>query len=478
MNEQSTQLTVNYNCNLLVLSTTSSSTGYRCYNEYYNFHRIGIDTVGVSIIMVSSTKCVQGLNCFHRSLLSRKMRQTTYRMLSVTTDRKKVLVVGAGAIGLRTTLELLERDVSVVLESPRHPTHISTCSMGAGGLWMPFHVNDQRVNRWAKETLDELIPIGNDETTKIVEIVPTIVLLKDHTGPVVSDFVNQGDYKCEPGAHTETTSFPEWTTMDERIAFQHMTIEMLSWQNIVYRLRIPSQQELIDAGYSYAWLFRPPIVDAPNMLQHLLQQVSDHPNTVSVNVETGREYESVQQLQDRAAELGCDTVVNCTGLGANRICQDDQLVGARGILLHFDRSACVRRPSVVESSYGNNIHDAVITTETIWGSDTMPCYLIPRGDTIVVGGSYLEGDTELSIRENERERLLQNATNMGVDIEKCKIDGEWTGFRPFRQTVRCEIETNEAYSNGVKVVHSYGYGGSGWTVYVGAAKECANLVLT
>ena len=67
---------------------------------------------------------------------------------------------------------------------------------------------------------------------------------------------------------------------------------------------------------------------------------------------------------------------------------------------------------------------------------------------------------------------------MGIDIEKCKIDGEWTGFRPFRQTVRCEIETNEAYSNGVKVVHSYGYGGSGWTVYVGAAKECANLVLT
>jgi D-amino-acid oxidase len=350
--------------------------------------------------------------------------------------------------------------------------------MGAGGLWMPFHVNDHRVNRWAKETLDELIPLGNDETISTVEIVPAIVLLKDHTGPVVSDFINQGDYKCEPGTHTVTSSFPEWTTMDERIAFQHMTIEMLSWQNIVYRLRIPSQQELTDAGYSYAWLFHPPIVDAPNMLLHLLQQVSNHTNTVSVNVETGHEYESIQQMQDRAVELGCDTVVNCTGLGASRICQDDQLVGARGILLHFDRSECIRRSSVIESSFGKNIQDAVITTETIWGSETMPCYLIPRGDTIVVGGSYLERDTETSIRDDERDKLIQNATNMGIDMKKSKIIGEWTGFRPFRQTVRCEIETNEAYSNGVKVVHSYGYGGSGWTVYVGAAKECANLVLT
>lgn len=431
--------------------------------------------------MAISKKNLQALSFLHHSLACKKMRQWPCRLQSstaspVTTRGKKVLVIGTGVIGLRTALELLERNASVVLESPRHPTHISTCSMGAGGLWMPFHVNDQRVNKWAQETLDELLPLGNDETNALVEIVPAIVLLKDHTGPVVSDFINHGNYKCEPGTHTETSTFPEWTTMDERIAFQHMTIEMLSWQNIVYRLRIPSQEELIDAGYSYAWLFRPPIVDAPKMLQHLLQEVSNHPNIESINVETGHEYESVQQLRDRAVELNCDTVVNCTGLGASRICLDDHLVGARGILLHFDRSACVRRPSVIESSYGNNIHDAVITTEVIWGSDTMPCYLIPRGDTIVVGGSYLEGDTELSIGDTERSQLLQNATNMGIDVEKSKIVGEWTGFRPYRQTVRCEIETNE--SNGIKVVHSYGYGGSGWTVYVGAAKECANLVLT
>ena len=45
----------------------------------------------------------------------------------------KVLVVGSGVIGLRTALELLRRNVSVCLVSPKSPTNVATTSMGAGG---------------------------------------------------------------------------------------------------------------------------------------------------------------------------------------------------------------------------------------------------------------------------------------------------------------------------------------------------------
>ena len=58
---------------------------------------------------------------------------------------------------------------------------------------------------------------------------------------------------------------PEWTK-DSRIAFQHLTIEMLEWQNHVLKLKIPSIEVLKKAGYKYGWLFKPPIVDAPRML--------------------------------------------------------------------------------------------------------------------------------------------------------------------------------------------------------------------
>jgi D-amino-acid oxidase len=398
---------------------------------------------------------------------------------SLSTDDKKVLVVGAGAIGLRTAWELLQRNVSVVLEAPRPPLHLSTCSMGAGGLWMPFHVNDHRVHRWAQETLNELIPICTDPSNNLAEIVPTVVLFKDHSGPRVSEFADsdRNEYKAEPGAHTISSVLPSWTTMDDRIAFQHMTIEMLSWQNIVYRLRIPPEEELIQAGFRHAWVFRPPVVNVTQMLSYMLKQIQEHPLASLVNVESGVEFASVPQMQDRAALLGCDTVVNCTGLGAQSICQDDQVTGARGILLQYDRSTCIRRKEIIDGAFGTNIHDAVIMDETIWGSESMPCYLIPRGDLLVVGGSYLLGDTENSIRGEERDQLLHNASRLGIDTGKSKVVGEWTGFRPFRTQVRCEIDASFSNDGGITVVHCYGYGGSGWTLFVGAAREVANLVL-
>lgn len=378
---------------------------------------------------------------------------------SLSTDQpvEKVLVVGAGAIGLRTALELLRRNISVILEAPRHPLHPATCSMGAGGLWMPFHVEDDRATRWAKETLDELYMIAADPDNGLVEIVPTVVLMRD---PKAQDCL------------------PDWTT-NAQIEFQCLTVDQLSQQNTAstHRLLIPPEQELRTAGYTHSWFFRPPIVDAPRMLERLLQQVAEYSNA-TVNVETGNDFVSAEQMRDHAASLECDAVVNCTGLGAAEICQDPELVGARGILLQFERLSCARREAVAESNDGRNTNDAVIMTDEVWGSETLPCYLIPRGDLILVGGSYLEGDGEESIRDCERSRLLSNANRMGIDVEHCDIVGEWTGFRPFRTKVRCELDIDASSSTPhVKVVHSYGYGGSGWTVNVGAAKECADILL-
>ena len=337
---------------------------------------------------------------------------------------------------------------------------------------MPFHAEDDRLERWAIETLDELLTTYKN--TGLVEIVPSVLLQK----------------REEPDEYTEnelvlTDSLedilrPPWTR-DRRINFQDVGINYLSWRNLKEKLRIPPEEELAEAGYTNAWFFRPPVVDAPKMLEHLLSEVKK--SAVDVNVETNEYFESVEQMQDRAAKLGCDTVVNCTGLGAASICQDDQLVGARGIMLQFDRASCVRRKHVRQTrlyQYGRNFYDTVIMTEDEpWGSETMPCYLIPRGDLILVGGSYLEGDTEASIREEERERLILNAKKMGINVRKSKLVGEWTGFRPFRTTVRCELENdvNDDGGGDVQVFHSYGYGGSGWTVNVGAAKECADILL-
>mmetsp|Transcript_16110 Transcript_16110/g.24341 ORF Transcript_16110/g.24341 Transcript_16110/m.24341 type:complete len:386 (+) Transcript_16110:108-1265(+) len=379
----------------------------------------------------------------------------------------RVLVVGSGAIGLRTAVELLRRNVEISLVSPFSPLHESTCSQGAGGLWMPFHCNENRVDRWSKETLNELYPMAKDSSNTLVESLSCVVMKQSHSGPLIEDFL-ASDYDLGTGGKS---TIPLWTK-DERIEFQHLTAEMLHWQNTIYNLKIPSQEAMIGSKYQYAWHFKTPVVDAPNMLKFMLREIQNHKNTAYLNVETNQYYRSIDEIANIAKTLDCDAVVNCTGLGSRELCQDDLVVGARGILLHFDRKKSIRTFKRSDNSPLTN--DAVILVEEgPWGNESHPCYLIPRGDVLVVGGTYLEGDDNKSITPQERELLLEKAQILGIDVKASPPIGEWVGFRPSRKIAKCEVDKSVS---DLQIVHSYGYGGSGWTVSVGVAKETAKLL--
>jgi D-amino-acid oxidase len=330
---------------------------------------------------------------------------------------------------------------------------------------MPYHCEDKRVDKWAMETLDELweeAARGGPSST--VEVIHAVMLKREHGGPSVSHFV------------TGETPLPEWTS-DKRLDFQHLTTEMLSWQNQIYKLRIPSEKELVKLGYLHAWFFRAPITDAPRKLEQMLTEVENHEKSISVDVDTGREFESLQDMVNDAAELGCNAVVNCTGAASASLCDDPSIVGARGIILNYDRDSCKRREFVHDATGEVMVNDAVILSEEApWATETEPCYLIPRGNVLVVGGSYLEGDATQEIRPEERQRLANNARHLGIDVNESAPTAEWVGFRPVREPVRCEIDDTIGQQEGVLVVHNYGHGGSGWTVNVGAAKEVARLL--
>ena len=356
----------------------------------------------------------------------------------------KVLVVGSGVIGLRTALELLRKNVSVCLVSPKSPTDVATTSMGAGGLWMPFHCDDTRVNVWATETLDELATQHAN-----VEVVPKVAFKRQYTEP------------------------PSWGK-NAVLKFQEMDVDSLYKHGVHNNIRLPPRESIKNAGYTHAWLFYPPIVDAPHALHAMLQEIKMHKHTSYINVDTNKYFKTMKEIVAEARTLGCDGVVNCTGLGSKALCNDDSLVGARGVLLHYDRY----HPSLWREASEDDtlLKDSAVTIqEEPFGSETMPCYIIPRGDRLVVGGTYLVGDEEECVRESERETIAKNAYVMGIDTAKNKPVGEWVGFRPYRSSVRLECDEDLSQS-GVRVVHNYGFGGSGWTVYVGAAKEAAALM--
>ncbi|KAL7547464.1 hypothetical protein ACHAWF_010761 [Thalassiosira exigua] len=367
----------------------------------------------------------------------------------------KVLVVGSGVIGLRTALELIRKKIHVCVVSPRHPLHPSTCSMGAGGLWMPFHCDDERTDRWSFETLSELTETSA-RPGSLVEIVPKVSFQRSDNFPI-----------------------PSWATdpKSKDIAFQTLTLDDLYTKSKSEKFRLPPKVDIEGAGYTHAWTFQAPIVDSPRMLTQMLEEVTGSKYTDHINVETNKYYSTIGEMVEEATRLGCDGLVNCTGLGAKQICGDESMVGARGVLLHFDRGSVVWREQQGSVSQGEGIKESAVTVqEEPYGTETLPCYIIPRGSIIAVGGTYLEGDEECHIRISERERVTENAIRMGIDVDKSKPISTWVGFRPYRPTCRLEVDDTISPTSGVKVVHSYGYGGSGWTVFVGAARDAALLL--
>jgi hypothetical protein len=103
--------------------------------------------------------------------------------------------------------------------------------------------------------------MAQDPNNSLVESVPTVVLHRDHQGPETDDFLAT-NYKDGRGGQSPV---PTWSS-DPRVSFQHLTVEMLWWQNHVHKLKLPTEEELKQAGYLHAWFFHPPIVDCPQML--------------------------------------------------------------------------------------------------------------------------------------------------------------------------------------------------------------------
>lgn len=112
-----------------------------------------------------------------------------------------------------------------------------------------------------------------------------------------------------------------------------------------------------------------------------------------------------------------------------------------------------------------------------WGSPTQPAYVIPRGQVLVCGGSYNKNDHYPFITQEERHTLKQTASNLAcIDVENTTPWGEWVGFRPVRDDGSVRIEMEYDTESSLKVIHNYGHGGSGWTVYVGAVQAAISLI--
>jgi D-amino-acid oxidase len=215
------------------------------------------------------------------------------------------------------------------------------------------------------------------------------------------------------------------------------------WRDAVPSVRRVPPAEL-PAGYADGLELTVPVADMAVHLRWLAACLQE------LGVPSTRR--RVDDLADLDA-LDADVVVNCTGLGARELCGDATLLPVRGQVVVVEQVG-LRRWTLDQS-------DPELLT-----------YVVPRLDTIVLGGTAEEGDEDLAVRPVTAEAVLERCAAAVPEVAGARVLAHRVGLRPGRPQVRLETE----HRSGGPVVHCYGHGGAGVTLAHGCAADVVGLL--
>jgi D-amino-acid oxidase len=214
------------------------------------------------------------------------------------------------------------------------------------------------------------------------------------------------------------------------------------WRSTVPDLHRLSGDQL-PAGYSDGYRLTVPVVDMALHLEWLAARLRN--SGVSIDL---------RRLTELSSALdGVGAVVNCAGLGARELAGDTTLTPIRGQI-------------IVVEQFG-------LTEWLLDQSDPdRLAYLVPRIDTVILGGTAEEGEEDLTVRPRTTEAILARCAALVPEVAGARIISHRVGLRPARPAVRLETEL----LGGGPVVHCYGHGGAGVTLSYGCADEVVQQI--
>ncbi len=305
---------------------------------------------------------------------------------------KKVSVIGCGVIGLTTaiTLEKAGYDVKIITKN----LHFKTTSAIAAAIWMPYKANPiDLVNKWSLETYHILEKMSHDPIT----------------GVNMVDFLYL----------TQTDEIPSW---EEAMPTEH--------------LRKASKKEL-PPSYSFGYVARVPMIETPIFLEYLFDEFRG------------------EILMDEILDLeeACtpdNIVINCTGLGAKLLTNDEALYPVRGQIVKMQAS-----PNLLSAADDHPDHFF---------------YILPRKDCVVLGGTADANNYNLNPDDSATSAIINRAKKVVPKIGNLPLLNVEVGLRPYRSSIRLEKEPDK------NIIHNYGHGGSGFTVSWACAGEVLKRV--
>lgn len=313
----------------------------------------------------------------------------------------RITVVGGGVSGLTCGVRLLEQGARVSLIT--RETIGRTTSAVAGAVWFPYRVRpNERTGPWGAYGYERFERMAADDALPVTMVELTIL-------------------------YGEPLSEEPW------------------WIDSVpgHSARATAAHELPD-GYAAGRTARVPCIQAPTYLDWLARRFADLGGVVEVR--------ELATLDDAGGEV----VVNCAGVGACGLADDQDLRPVRGQVAYVRTRVPLR--FMVDETGPNAL-----------------AYVLPRPDVVVLGGTAEEGDGEMQPRPETTRSILERTLRLQPQLAGAEYIGSAVGLRPARSEVRLE---RAALLDGRPLVHNYGHGGSGFTLSWGCADEVAKLALT
>ncbi|GAA4591625.1 D-amino-acid oxidase [Actinoplanes octamycinicus] len=209
--------------------------------------------------------------------------------------------------------------------------------------------------------------------------------------------------------------------------------------------RLPDHTEIDPAtlppGFLSGWGFTTALIDMPVYLSYLTGLLERHRITI--------ERAHVTDLADLTGEA--PVVLNCTGFRAAQLVGDPSVEPLRGQLV------AVRNPGITEF-FCEHTDDP-----------TAVVYLLPHGDTLIIGGSGEKGYERPAPDPRITREMLDRGIALFPRIAGAEVLGERVGFRPYRSPVRVERDG--------RVIHNYGHGGAGVTLSWGSAEDVCRMAV-
>lgn len=218
-----------------------------------------------------------------------------------------------------------------------------------------------------------------------------------------------------------------------------------TWIHMAKKYRRLTTREL-PPGYREGFTAQCPVVDMPVYLAYLKKKF----------IQKGGTLRKRTFIDLKEALIESSLVVNCSGLGAQKLVNDKKMFPIRGQIIRVTKPKGFRK-----MIFSDDDHNGVVL------------YVIPRTKDIVLGGTIEARSKNMKINKITAGKILKGCLSLGPELQHAHIINHKVGLRPFREPVRLEVEK---FPGNKIVIHNYGHGGSGVTLSWGCADDVATFV--